>query len=167
MSAIDNSFQFIFKMNPNSQLIINKELLIKINKNDFSELQKNNISLKYKGIEFFELIFEEKEKLTIFRYAVECKFKDLPNSINIVSYEHLKIILKKKIQEKIYKNPFFYSRSTRKNVFIDVDKIEDTQINVEKFIEIFDKDIKDDLSIIQNIFKEQEEMPYFSFCLNF
>ena len=58
-------------------------------------------------MDLFELILNEKEKITILRYAVEYKIKDLRKKIKIVSYEHLKIILKQKIEEKYIKIPFF------------------------------------------------------------
>ena len=156
MVDLDESYQFIYKMNQNEQIIINGEFLQKLNNNDFSVVPKN-VSIKPKDIEFFELEFSNKKKIKIFRYAVTCKFKDLNNIIQIVSSDHLKLIMKKKIDEKIYKNPYFYSKLYRDKIFIDIDKIEDLEMYFDNYIEIKDKEIKDDLPRICKIFKDEEK----------
>ena len=157
MIAIDESYQFLYKMSQNDKIIINGEFLLKLNNNDFLFLPKN-ISIKPKGLEFFELEFTNKQKIKIFRYPMTCKLKDLNNTIQIVSSEHLKLILEKKLKEKVYKNPYFYSKIYRKNIFIDINKIEDITIYFDSVIEIKDKDIKEDLPIIKKIFKEEEDL---------
>ena len=156
MVDIDESYQLIYKMNPDEQIIINGEFLKKINNNDFSVVPKN-VSIKPEGIEFFELEFSDKKKIKIFRYIMTCKLKDLNNPIQIVSCDHLKLIMKKKMDEKIYKIPYFYSKLYRDKIFIDVDKIEDLEIYFDDYIEIKDKEIEDDLLRISQIFKEEEK----------
>ena len=155
MVDIDESYQFIYKMSQNEQIIINGEFLEKINDNDFSVVPRN-VSIKPIGVEFFELVFGGVKTIKIFRYAIPCKFKDLNAPVQIVSSDHLKLIMKKKIDEKIYENPYFYSKLYRDKIFIDVDKIEDLEIYFDKSIEIKDKKIEDDLPRISQIFKEEK-----------
>ena len=158
MSDINDSYQFIYKIDSKREILIDHELLQKLNDGDYSVLSKNNITLNIVGLEFFELLFDDGKKLKVFRYDIPCKLKDFDKVINIVSYDHLKIILEKKIEEKVYKNPCLYLKSTGEYVNIDLDKIEETNIHFEEYIEIKEKHIIDKENLINNIFKEQEEL---------
>ena len=109
-------------------------------------------------MEFFKLVFNDGKELKIFKLYVECKLKDLMNPIKIFSLDHLKIILQKKINEKIYTKPYYYSNFSRKYIYIDLDKIEEAKIYLDNYIEIKDPEIKQNIPSIKSIFIELDSI---------
>ena len=79
----------------NTKVTFTDKLFEKLKKKDLSEFPKGT-SLFSGGLEFFRLVFSNNKELHIFRFPIECKFKDLTKPIKIFSFEHLKIILEKK-----------------------------------------------------------------------
>ena len=159
----------------NTKVTFTDKLFEKLKKKDLSEFPKGT-SLFSGGLEFFRLVFSNNKELHIFRFPIECKFKDLTKPIKILSFEHLKIILEKKIKENIYKQPYYYSENSRKDIYIDIDKIEKSRIYIDKYIEIKDKDInnylpnlENDYNNLDNIYKKKniDEFPYQFISPNF
>ena len=161
MVDIDEFYQLTYVHDINTKRTITDKLLEKLKNKDLIELP-NETSLYLGGIKFFRLVFDNNKELQIFRFPIECKFKDLTKPIKIFSFEHLKIILEKKIKENIYKQPYYYSENLRKDIYINIDKIEKSRIYIEKYIEIKDKDInvyllnlEKDYNNLDNIYKNE------------
>ena len=156
MIEINDSFEFIYTDSLKNKITINEKMLKQLNENDLSSLPKETTFIN-KGFEFFILLFKDNSKLTIFRDPVQCKIKDIDNNVSIYSFDHLKLILTK----IIYKNPCYYSNFRKKTIKININKIEDTEIYLEEFIEIKEMEIEDYSSKINNIYKEIYEI-YFN-----
>ena len=151
MVEVDDSFNLIYKVGPEEKITFNDELLQNLKEKDFSKLPNNTI-VKMKGIEFFELIFQDNKKVTIFTDSISCKFKDSEKTIKIFSFEHLKIILQNKINEKVYTIPYYYSNKKEEIINLNIDEIDKTKIYLEDYIEIKDNDTKDFGKEIKSIF---------------
>ena len=139
MVEVDNSYQLIYNHYSGNKIIFNDSLLEKLNMKDYSCLPADTTVFLEK-IEFYKLVFGDGNELKIFRIAVNCKFKDLVNPIKIFSPEHFRIILERKIKEDVYNNPYYYSNFWEKNIYININKIEETKIYLETYIEIKDKE---------------------------
>ena len=165
MFDINDSHQLIYNCSSGVNITFSDSLLQKLNENDLSGLPAN-ISVFLGGIEFFELELIDTAKLKIFRFPVECKIKDLNKPIKIISFEHLKIILQKKIKENVYKIPYYYSNFLGKDVYINIDEIEKTSIYLDKYIEIKEKEEKNFLTInslfnaLNSIYQEKNIKKY-------
>ena len=151
MVDVDDSYNLIYKYNKEDKIIFDSKLLMKLKMNDLSDLPENT-SLNVEGIEFFILEFNDKKMVKIFTNPVLCKFKDLDDKIKIFSFDHLKIILQRKIKEKVYSNPYYYSNSSGENVYININEIEQTEIYIDNYIEIKEKEIKDFKQNIESLF---------------
>lgn len=141
MLEVDQSYKLIFKMNNEKSIVIDEQLLEKLENGDKSSLPNNTVV--HENLAFFHIIFDNNIKIKIFRYPVECKFIDMEASIKIFAYEHFKAILEKKLKENIYHYPYFYSQLSYEMIYIDMNKIDDLSINCYKYIEIKNKDIKE------------------------
>ena len=151
MVDVDDSYNLIYKYDKEHNIIFDSKLLMKLKMNDLSDLPENT-SLNVEGIEFFILEFNDKKKVKIFTNPVLCKIKDLDDKIKIFSFDHLKIILQRKIKEKVYSNPYYYSNSSGENVYININEIEQTEIYIDNYIEIKEKEIKDFKQNIESLF---------------
>ena len=157
MIEVDDEYQLIYKDNSGTKTIINEAFLNKLQENDYSGLPFIT-SVTLREMEFFKLVFNDGKELKIFKLYVECKLKDLMNPIKIFSLDHLKIILQKKINEKIYTKPYYYSNFSRKYIYIDLDKIEEAKIYLDNYIEIEDPEIKQNIPSIKSIFIELDSI---------
>ena len=153
MFDIDDLYQLNYSLSSGKKIIFSDKILQKINDKDLSEFPEKT-SLFLEGFEYFILNFNDKEKLKIFRFPIKCKFKDLKEEIKIISDVHFKLILQKKLNEKIYTNPYYYSKYSKKNININIDDIEKAQIFLDKYIEIKDKIKINNSSSINSIFDQ-------------
>ena len=157
MVEIDDYYNLIFNYSKDRKIIINEELLNRLDDNDLNSLPEKT-SLLLESIEFFVLKFNDERRLKLFKFFVNCKFKDLENPIKIFSFEHLKMILDKKIKENIYKNPFYISKNSGEIIYIDTNKIESYPIYLDEYIEIKDMALKDMKSKINSIITDLNKL---------
>ena len=157
MVEIDDYYNLIFNYSKDRKIIINEELLNKLDDKDLSNLPEKT-SLFLESIEFFVLEFNDNRKLKLFKFFVNCKFKDLENPIKIFSFEHFKMILNKKIKEDIYKNPFYISENSGEIIYIDINKIESSSIYLDEFIEIKDMALEDMKSKVNSIITDLNKL---------
>ena len=150
MFEVDQSYKLIFNINNENRISIDETLLEKLENGDISNLPKNTTIGE--DFTFYYLTFDEKIKIKIFRYPVECKFIDIEAPINIFSSEHFKAILEKKLKEEIYYCPFFYSNFYHENIYLDINKINDLSIHCYRYIEIKNRDIRELEAKTESIF---------------
>ena len=156
MFEVDQTYKLIFNINNENKIIIDETLIENLKNENKSSLPKNtNIE---EDFSFFYLILDDNIELKLFRYPVECKFIDVDTPIKIFSYEHLKIILERKINKGTYHYPFFYSIHVHKNIYMDINKINDLFIHCYKYIDIKNRDINELKSKTKLIFTELNQL---------
>ena len=151
MYSLDKEYNLVFKDNSGNEVTIKEDIKDEIK---YDELVSFPEGTKLKEdimeVQFYKIIFPDGSILKVFKDPVNCQFKGYNKEIDLYSYEHLKLIL-----EKLkYNCPFYFSDFYRKKIYIDINKISETNINVDAHIEILDK--IDDVNKIKNIFKELE-----------
>ena len=153
MTDINDSYQLTYTDDLGNKIIINEKLIKELELQNYSQLPENTI-VTLEGFAFYIINFNNKKKLKILKKPKDCKFKNLNYTVKIFSNEHLKIILKKQIEKKIYTSPYYYSKYLRKNIYINIDKIDELEIYLEKYIEIKDNELKDYTEEINSLFNE-------------
>ena len=124
VETVDELYQLNFKIDSESKIIVNEDLLKKINDYDDSPFPKGTeIYRTHPSI--YDIHFGNGRNLKVNSIPTVCKIaisrKD--KIILIYSYNHLKLILKK--LEKEYKNPYFYAKHSKKNIYVNEANIEE------------------------------------------
>ena len=150
VETVDELYQLNFKIDSESKIIVNEDLLKKINDYDDSPFPKGTeIYRTHPSI--YDIHFGNGRNLKINSIPTVCKIaisrKD--KIILIYSYNHLKLILKK--LEKEYKNPYFYAKHSKKNIYVNEANIDQLDFSYEEEIEIKENE-KDNLKIINDIY---------------
>ena len=157
MFEINDSYQLIYKYNETDHIVVDNTLIVKKMNEKLSELPKGSSILTTK-LYYSIIMFSDKKELIVFINPVHCKFIDLKDTIPIYSFEQLKLILQKKINQNVYSFPYYYSTKKRKEFFIVINEIENIPIYHETYIEIKNKEEKKDLTKIKSIFNELKEL---------
>ena len=150
MLEVDQSYKLIFNFNDKYKFIIDETFLEKLEKNDISNLPENTVVGE--DFTFFNIMFGGTIELKLFRFPVECKFIDLDAPIKIFSSDHFKAVLEKKLTEKIYHYPYFYSEISKEIIYINMNEINNLSIHCYNYIEIKNKNIKELKEKIKIIF---------------
>ena len=149
MYTIDNSYNLILKDNNGNEITINEKIINELNNYELISFPEGTTIIEdIIETQFYKLLLPDAIILKIFQSPVKCQFIGHIKDINLYSFEYLKLIL-----EKLdYKCPFYFSYFYQKNVYIDINKISETNINVDRYIEILEK--IDNESKIKKIFEE-------------
>ena len=150
MYSIDKSYGLEFRDNSGHQIKIKDKILEELENDDLSSFPEGTV-LSDDPIEnyAYNLDFKDGSQLKIFKIPVNCQFLGSNETIKLYSYEHLKKIL----EPLNYKSPFYFSNLLYKNMYLDINKIEETHFHAEVSIEI--KDMLDDYSEkIKTIFEK-------------
>ena len=178
MYTIDKNYNLEFTYSSVKKLVIDDKIVDQLKNEKLISFPKETQLINDPDkINLFKVSFKEGEILEIFKFPVKCKF--LPNNVitKIYSYKHLYLIL-----EKLkYKNPFYYSSFYKRNIYLDIDKIEETYLDSEESVEInefLDEKYKAKISAIykelenlyakgkQNIYSIKQISPNFNCYLN-
>ena len=158
METLDNEFQLYIEISPNNKILVNEELLQKININDFSSFPEGVEVLRtYPSL--YEINFQSGNNMTIFCIPVKCELSisGIPKEIFVYSFKHLKLILAQ--LKKEYKNPFFYSSFYKADVYINDNKdIDERNFSFERTIEIKNEKEEAHQKEIRQIFEGIEKI---------
>ena len=152
MYELDDSFNLVFKDNSGHKITIGKKIINELKYEELTSFPEGTtIFDDIIETQFYKLSFPDESILKIFMSPVQCKFISYNKTIDLYSYEHLELIL----QILKYNCPFYFSKFYHKKVYIDINKIEETNFNVDKHIEIIEK--VDDYTKINNIYNELQK----------
>ena len=149
--TVDETYQLKFKTNSGKIIIVNDELLDKIENYDNSSFPEGTKIIRLQP-SIFDIHFANKNNLKIFRIPIICKIKisQVEKKLSLYSFRHLKLCLNK--LKKEYTNPYFYSSYSRKNIYINDSNIEEIDFSYETEIEIKEKKKEDEIQNINNIY---------------
>ena len=135
MAMLDEKYQLNYQMNSGQKILLNEELIQKLNKADYSTFQKGT-KIKRRYPSLYEIVFENGDTLTIFIEPVKCKIliTNFQKVIPLYSFNHLKLLLKNLMDE--YKNPYFFSKFFNKDIIINNVMLEERFFSFETEIEI-------------------------------
>ena len=163
MYSIDESYRLVFKDNTGNEITLTEDVK--------KDLENGRLTLfpdgtkiinKFGDTNIYKLLFKDKSILTIFKFPIKCKIKDLDDTILLFSIEHLRLIL----DNLDYKRPFYYSKFDRKNIFLDKDKLEqisfifDDYIEIKEFEENYEETIKNIYKRAKELYKNDENITY-------
>ena len=154
MYSLGEKYSLEFIHDKSDKIIINETLLKKLENEDLSSFPEETVFCEKINEKYiYNLILKDKTSIKILKNPVECKFSGCNEPIRLYSYEHLKKIL----EASNFNCPFYYSKFYRRDIYIDIKKIEQTKFYVERTIEIKDK--QDDFKEkIKQIYKNLKKM---------
>ena len=171
--TIDQFYQLNFKINSQSQIIVNKDLLEKLENYDYSPFPKDT-EINRTQPSIFDIYIKGGRNIKIFRIPIDCRIRisEVEKKISLYSYKHLKIILNQLKNE--YKNPNYFSNYFGKTIYVNDENIDEIDFSYEKEIEIKEntndnlKMINDIYNNIKNIYtKNSKDMNYEYISPNF
>lgn len=152
MYELDDCYNLIFKDHSDNKITIDKNIINQLKYDELISFPEGTTILEnILETQFYKLLFPDGSILKIFIRPVQCQFIKYNITIDLYSYEHLKLSL----QNLKYNCPFYFSELRQKKIYIDINKIEETNFKVDKHIEIIEK--IDDYTKIKNIFEESQK----------
>ena len=153
MAMLDEKFQLIYKMNSGEKILINEELVEKLQNAELSSFK-----IKSRDVTFYEIIFENDDSLFIFNDPVKCKIT-ISNSQKVIplySLYHLRLLLKNLKDQ--YKNPYFYSVMSNKIISVFDTSLGEKDFSYERNIDIRDIEEESYEIEIEKIFHELKKI---------
>ena len=157
MYAIDQNYNLEFTYSSGKKLVISDIIGEELKNEKLSSFPKGAQLINDPDkINLFQVSFKGGDILEIFKFPVKCKFLQYNIITKIYSYKHLYLILKK----LDYKSPFYYSSFSRRNIYLKMNKIEETYLDSEESVEInefLEEKYKGKISIIYKELKNLHE----------
>ena len=167
MFSLGNNGSLIFEDNSNHRIEIKESLLKELDEHSVASFPEGStIIYDREEMDFYKVSFADKSILVLFRDSIRCHFKKINASIHIFSFEHLKLIL----NSLNYNCPVYFSNKTKRQVFIDITKIEETKINfevdeveIEEYKEEYEQKSKDIFNKANNLYKQSKNNEVISY----
>ena len=155
MYTIDQNCNLEFTYSSENRLAITDKIVDELHNEKLSSFPKGaQLISDPNKINLFQVSFEGGEILEIFKFPVKCKFLQHNIITKIYSYKHLYLIL-----EKLeYKSPFYFSSFSQRNIYLNMNKIEETYLDSEDSVVINDFSEEKYKAKISDIFNELKNL---------